>query len=132
MAKWDITINKRGLLDYAKAGRDAVRDVQKVVRSVMNSARKTARRRIAAEFRTRTGYLKRQSRRMQTKAIVSRAEVKGQVLPIPRLMNIFERGATLAHGRGFLRPRPVVRPAQEDIIKEAPRKLDEILAKVGK
>lgn len=127
-----ITVDKSGLLDYARAGREAVRDVKKVVRQVLNVGRKEARQRISAEFQVRSGYLRRQARRMQTVAQVTQAEVKGRVSPLPRLMNIFEHGATLAHGRGYLRPRPVVQPAGDLMEKQAPDAFERLVKGIGK
>jgi hypothetical protein len=69
---------------------------------------------------------------MQTKVSVRAAEIKGQVTPIPRLMNIFEGGATLAHGRGILRPRPVVGPGQRAMDAVASKELEQVLREVGK
>lgn len=127
-----IKIDNSGLLDYAKAGREAVRDVKKIVRQVLNMGRKEARQRISAEFEVRTGYLRRQGRRMQTSATVSHAEVKGRVSPLPRLTNIFEHGATLSNGRGSLRPRPVVQPAGDLMEKQAPEAFERLVKGIGK
>lgn len=132
MATVTIKVNGAGLLDYAKAGRDAVKEVKKVVRTVLNLGRKEARQRISSEFKHRTGYLRRQARRMQTKAVVTQAEVKGRVSPIPRLMNIFEHGATLANGRGTLRPRPVINPAGDAMERDAHKQFERILRGIGK
>jgi hypothetical protein len=132
MATVTVKVNGVGLLDYAKAGREAVKEVQKTVRAVLNVGRKEARQRISSEFRVRTGFLRRQARRMQTKAMVTQAEVKGRVAPIPRLVNIFENGAHLANGRGFLRPRPVVTPAAAAMERGAVAQFEKILRRVGK
>lgn len=131
MARVIIKIDNSGLLNYAKAGRDAVRDVKKVVRQVLNMGRKEARQRIGSEFQTRSGFLRRQSRRMQTAVKVTQAEVKGRVSPLPRLMNIFEHGATLSSGRGYLRPRPVVRPAGDVMERQAPEAFERIVRQIG-
>lgn len=128
----NIKVQASGLLNYAKEGREAVTKIKKSMRRITNAGRTEARRRIAADFTPRTGFLRRQSRKMQTKVLVNAAEIKGRVLPIPRLMNIFERGATLAHGRGILRPRPVVAPAQQAMDTLASTELNQILAEVGK
>lgn len=121
-----------GLLNYAKAGREAIQKIRKAMRRVVNVGRTEARRRIASEFTARTGFLRRQSRKMQTKVDVRPAEIKGRVTPIPRLMNIFEHGATLAQGRGMLRPRPVVTPARQTMEQAASKELGQVLAEVGK
>lgn len=126
-----VKIDNSGLLDYAKGGRDAVKEVKKVVRQVLNMGRKEARQRISADFTARTGYLRRQGRRMQTAAQVTQAEVKGRVSPLPRLMNIFEHGATLANGRGYLRPRPVVQPAADLMAKQAPEAIERLVKAIG-
>lgn len=127
-----LKVNGSGLLDYAKAGREAVKEVKRVVGRVLNIGRKEARQKISSEFQTRTGFLRRQARRMQTKTTVTQAEVKGRVTPLPRLMNIFERGAQLANGRGYLRPRPVITPAGEAMERGAKEQFDRILRQVGK
>lgn len=132
MASVIVKVDNSGLLNYAKAGRDAVRDVKKVVRQVLNMGRKEARQRVSSEFETRTGYLRRQARRMQTAVKVTQAEVKGRVSPLPRLMNIFEHGATLANGRGYLRPRPVVQPAADVMERQAPEAFERIVKGIGK
>ncbi len=121
-----------GLLNYAKEGREAVTKIKKAMRTIANAGRTEARRRIASEFRTRTGFLRRQSRKMQTQVSVKSAEISGRVVPIPRLMNIFESGATLAHGRGMLRARPVVGPAQTAMNSLAAKELVHVLGEVGK
>jgi hypothetical protein len=127
-----VKIHAPGLLNYAKEGREAVTKIKKTMRTIMNVGRTEARRRIAAEFRVRTGFLRRQSRKLQTQVSVKSAEIKGQVTPIPRLMNIFERGATLAHGRGILRPRPVVAPAQKAMDDMATGALTKVMEEIGR
>lgn len=121
-----------GLLNYAKEGREAIGKIRKAMRRVLNVGRKVARQSIASEFGVRTGFLRRQARKMQTKVSVKAAEIKGQVTPIPRLMNIFESGATLAHGRGLLRPRPVVAPGQRAMDAVAGKELQQVLNEVGR
>lgn len=132
MATVTVKVNGAGLLDYAKAGREAVKEVKKAVGRVLNAGRKEARQRISADFGVRTGFLRRQARRMQTKTTVTQAEVKGRVTPLPRLLNIFEHGAQLSNGRGYLRPRPVIAPARTVMEKQAPEEFERILRQVGK
>lgn len=132
MATIQVKTITHGLLDYAKEGREAVGKIKKAVRRVLNVGRKSARQQISNEFQVRTGFLRRQARKMQTRVSVKASEIKGQVAPIPRLMNIFEKGATLSQGRGFLRPRPVVAPAGRDMETMAPRELNQVLREVGK
>ena len=131
MARWSVNVNTKGLLDYVKAGKEAMTRVKKAVRRVMNVGRTEARRQIGSQFRVRTGFLKRQARKMQTRVIVKPSEIKGQVSPIPRLMNIFEGGATLAYGRGYLAPRPVVTPAASSMKLTAPKEFEQVLQEVG-
>lgn len=126
-----VKVNGAGLLNYAKAGREAVVEVKRAMRRVLNAGRTDARRQINAQFQVRTGFLRRQARKMQTKVSVKAAEIKGQVSPIPRLMNIFEGGATLAHGRGHLAPRPVVAPASRTMEGAAVTEFDKVLRGVG-
>lgn len=160
MATVRVKVDGSGLLDYAKAGRDAVREVKKAMSRVLNLGRKEARQRIASQFTSRTGFLRRQARRMQTQTIVTQAEVKGRVTPIPRLMNIFEDGATIpartiqvknAKALMIVRPplnvmfarsaqvpsvslraRPVVQPAADLMEKRAPEEFERIIKQVGK
>lgn len=121
-----------GLLHYAKEGKEAVQRIRKAMRRVLNVGRKEARQKIASEFGVRTGFLRRQSRRMQGKVTVKAAEIKGQVTPLPRLLNIFEGGATLTHGRGLLRARPVVGPGQRAMDAVAGKELQQVLNEVGR
>lgn len=127
-----LKVNGTGLLNYAQAGRKAVAEVKKAMRRVLNAGRTEARRQISASFGVRTGFLRRQSRRMQTKISVKSFEVKGYVTPLPRLINIFEGGATLAQGRGHLAPRPVVAPASRTMEGIAVAEFDKVLRGVGK
>lgn len=129
---FQVKVNGAGLLNYAKAGREAVAEVKKAMRRVLNAGRTEARRQISSEFGVRTGFLRRQSRKMQTKVSVKAAEVKGQVSPLPRLLNIFEGGATLAQGRGHLRPRPVVAPASRTMEGIAVEEFEKVLKGVGR
>ena|SRR3990167_7820259 len=127
-----LKVNGAGLLNYAKAGREAVAEVKKAMRRVLNAGRTKARQEISSQFKVRTGFLRRQSRKMQTTVSVKAAEVKGQITPLPRLLNIFERGATLAQGRGHLQARPVVAPASRTMEGIAEAEFDKVLKGVGK
>lgn len=132
MAVIRLHVDGRGLLDYAREGREAVKRVKKAMRTVLNAGRTTARREIASQFAVRTGRLKADARKMQTKVTVKAAEVKGQITPLPRLLNIFEGGATLAYGRGLLRPRPVIAPASTTMEQTADKAFNEVLQEVGR
>lgn len=125
-------IHAIGLLNYAKEGKDAVQGIRKAMGQVLNHGRTVARQAIASKFVKRTGTLAKQARGMRTSVIVNGGEIKGQVRPLPNLLNIFEHGATLAHGRGALAPRPVVFPAQRAMDGAANKALTEVLARVGK
>ena len=127
-----IKVHAAGLLDYAKEGKAAVTRIRASMRTVLNAGRTEARRRINSDFIRRTGVLRRKARSMQTKVTVKAAEIKGQVVPLPRLLNIFEHGATLAKGRGHLRARPVVAPGQKAIDAVAFTELNKVLSEVGK
>lgn len=131
MATITLKVNGAGLLDYAKAGKDAVKRVKTAMRKVLNAGRTTARREIAGQFQVRRGRLKADARKMQTSVTVKAAEVKGKISPLPRLLNIFENGATLAQGRGFLRPRPVIGPASDTMQDSAEKEFNAVLAEVG-
>lgn len=122
----------RGLLDYAKEGREAARAIRKAMYRALNAGRRVARQRISGEFHARTGFLRRAAGRMRPEVGVRDYEIGGKVTPIPRLMNIFEHGATLAQGRGFLHERPVVGPGQEAIDKAGREELDKIMAGIGR
>jgi hypothetical protein len=127
-----IKLNMRGVLNYANLGRESKREVTKAIRASLNVGRTQARREIASQFVRRTGALNRQARRMQTKTSVTSDTVAGKVTPLPRLLNIFERGATLARGRGILRPRPVVAPASKDMTADAIVRLGNVIHGIGK
>lgn len=127
-----IRVIARGLLDYAKEGREAVRAIRKAVYKALNAGRRVARQQIRNQFQVRTGFLRRQAGKMRSKVTMRDYEIGGKVLPIPRLMNIFESGATLAQGRGFLQPRPVVRPGQEAIDTTGQQELEKIMAGIGR
>lgn len=132
MAVIRLKVNGAGLLDYAKEGKEAFKRVKKAMSKVLNAGRTSARREIAGQFHVRTGRLKADARKMQTRVTVKTSEVKGQISPLPRLLNIFENGATLAHGRGFLRPRPVIAPASTTMEESAEKEFNAVLAEVGK
>jgi hypothetical protein len=132
MSPVGLRVDRSSLLDYVRAGRAAVKTIRASVRRIINAGRREARQRIAAEFTPRTGFLRRQSRRMQTKVDVKSYEIKGRVTPIPRIMNIFEGGARLSNGRGFLRARPVVAPARRVLEKQAPEAIQKILADLAR
>lgn len=127
-----IKVIARGLLNYAREGREAVRAIRKASFKALNAGRRIARQQIRGQFQVRTGFLRRQAGKMRSKVTIRDYEITGQVTPIPRLMNIFEHGTTLAQGRGFLRPRPVVRPGQEAIDKTGREEFDKIMASIGK
>lgn len=127
-----LRVNGAGLLDYAKAGKEAFKRVKKAMSKVLNAGRTSARREIASQFQVRTGRLKAAARKMQTRVTIKASEVKGQISPLPLLLNIFEHGATLSHGRGFLRPRPVIAPASTKMEEMADKEFNTVLAEVGK
>jgi hypothetical protein len=130
--KWHIKLNTKGLLNYVKEGKEAKSRVYKALNIALNVGRKIARRTISSEFQVRTGFLRRQARRIGTKVVIKKSEVKGRITPLPRLLNIFEEGATLTQGRGYLQPRPVVRPASLEMKQVAIRELEAVLARFGK
>lgn len=132
MAFITITPHTTGLLDYIKEGKAAVTRMKVAMRKVLNVGRTTSRRLIASQFTPRTGFLKRQAGKMQTKLTVKASEISGKVTPIPRLLNIFESGATLSNGRGHLRARPVVGPAQLTMDAAAVAEFNQVLNEVGK
>jgi hypothetical protein len=127
-----IKVNGAGLLNYAKAGKEAVQNIKKAMGRVLNVGRKEARQRINSDFGVRTGFLRRQARKIQTNVSVKSAEIKGRITPLPRLLNIFESGATLTHGRGILRPRPVVAPAGQSMEAIAEGEFEKVLHEVGR
>jgi len=126
-----VKMHAVGLLNYAKEGKTAVQRIKVALRKVANTGRTAARQRIAADFRVRTGTLKKQARAMQTRVDVNTGQIKGRVTPLPNLMNIFEHGASRAK-RGILRPRPVVGPAQSRMNISAEQELKKVLDQVGK
>ena len=130
--RWHIKLNTKGLLNYVKEGKEARSRVYKALNIALNVGRKIARREISSEFQVRTGFLRRQARRIGTKVVIKKSEVKGRITPLPRLLNVYEGGATLAHGRGYLSPRPVIQPASAEMKPVAIRELDAVLARFGK
>lgn len=127
-----VKVHAVGLLNYAKEGKGAIQKIRKSLGTVLNYGRTVARQNIASKFRVRTGRLKKQARNMRTIVTVNGGEIRGQVKPLPNLLNIFEHGATLTHGRGMLAPRPVVFPAQRAMDGAAKKALGEVLDGVGK
>lgn len=127
-----VKMHAVGLLNYAKEGKGAVQKIRKSLGQVLNHGRTVARQTISAKFQVRTGRLKKQARSMRTVVTVNGGEIKGQVKPLPNLLNIFEHGATLAHGRGTLAARPVVFPAQRAMDGAAKKAMTDVLAQVGK
>jgi hypothetical protein len=132
MPKIEIKLIAHGLLDYAKEGREAVRAIRKAMYKALNAGRRIARQQIRSQFQVRTGFLRRQAGKMRPKVTIRDYEISGKVTPIPRLMSIFEGGATLAHGRGFLHPRPVVGPGQSAIDQTGQDELQKIMAGIGR
>ena len=160
MATIQIKVNGAGLLNYAQAGRDAGLAIQQAMRRVLNVGRTAVRRQIAAQFTRRTGFLARQSRKMQTKVSVKASEIKGQITPLPRLLNIFEHGAqvparTNAPKNGHvirfvippqapifatgsrigafrLAPRPIIAPASRSMEAMAKGEFGKVLQGMGK
>lgn len=127
-----IKVLASGLLNYAREGREAVKAIRKAMFKALNAGRRVARQQIRQQFQVRTGGLRRQAGRMRPKVTIKDYEISGKVTPIPRLMNIFEHGATLAQGRGFLQPRPVVGPGQAAIDQTGRQELEQIMAGIGR
>jgi hypothetical protein len=132
MERVQIKVIAKGLLDYAKEGREAVKAIRKAMYRALNAGRRVARQQIRSQFQVRTRYLRRQAGKLRSKVTIKDYEISGRVTPIPRLMNIFEGGATLAQGRGFLRPRPVVGPGQEAMNQTGREELEKIMAGIGR
>jgi hypothetical protein len=130
-----ISIKMRavGLVNYAQAGTKTAQRIKQVMRKVANAGRTAARRTIASSFISRSGGLKKQSGRMQTKVDVNTGRIAGRVTPLPNLLNIFERGATRRNpNRGIIRPRPVVGPAQLVMNQAGAKEIEQVLREVGK
>lgn len=131
MAVFTVKVNAIGLLEYAQAGKEAIKDIKEAVTSVLNVGRAEARSQIASEFGVRTGMLRMQSGKMRPQVVVKNYLIGGRVKPLPNLMNIYEGGAHL-HNGGYLHPRPVVRPGAEAMERIAEERLDAVVAKIGK
>lgn len=127
-----IKVHSAGLLDYIKAGKILVQRARKAMTVSLNAGRTHARQLIRSQFQVRTGVLRKQARSMRTEVKISAGEISGKVKPLPNLMNIFEYGATLARGRGHLRPRPVVGPGRIQMEVVAHREFTKLLSEVGK
>lgn len=155
-----VRINTHGLLDYARAGQVAVKDVRRAVEYTLSLGRTEARTRIASQFRVRTGRLHRESARgMKSKIDLDNHRFFGRVAPLPHLMNIFEGGATLpartivprsggvlsmptAAGAVYfgasadipsvrLRPRPVILPASQVMEQRGSAFFERVMRRVG-
>lgn len=155
-----IRVNTHGLLNYAKTGEEAARDVLRAVEHVLSIGKTEARNRITAQFRTRTGRLQGESARgMRSKINLDGHGFLGRIAPLPHLMNIFERGATLpartivprsadvlamptASGETYfgtraeipsvrLRPRPVILPASQAMERGAEQIFARLMRRVG-
>lgn len=131
MAGVKIVLKGFHLIDYARRGKEFRQGVRKVMTRALNAGRRTVRQRIASEFEVRTGFLRKQARRMRQRVIVRPSEVSGIAGPVPKLMNIFEGGATLAQGRGILRPRPVVEPARQVMHKTFTDEVSAMIDRLG-
>lgn len=161
MGKIRVRVNTHGLLDYAKAGREAVQEVRKAVEHVLSIGRTEARNRITSQFRVRTGRLQMESARgMKSKINVDGHGFLGRIAPLPHLMNIFEGGATLpartivprdgrvlsmptAGGEVYfgmsadipsvrLRPRPVILPASQAMEQKGSAWFERVMRRVGR
>lgn len=111
-----------GLLDYAKQGKEALKHIKRALYASLNSGRRVARQRISSEFQTRTGFLRRQAGKMRpqlgifmqrrarrgapSKGSATPYEIGGRITPIPKLINIFERGPRSRTGEDSCGPDP--------------------------
>lgn len=156
-----IRVNTHGVLDYAQTGKKAVREVRQAVEHVLLIGRTEARTTITSQFRVRTGRLQGESARgMKAKIALEGARFFGRIAPLPHLMNIFERGATLpartlvprsggilamptAAGVTYfgtsadlptvkLRPRPVILPASQAMESKGSAIFERLMARVGR
>lgn len=124
-------IPKGKILNYLQVGDLARHRVRRAVLSSLNAARRTARQAIAQQFGVRTGKLRQAARRMRPRVTIGRDTIMGRVSPLPRLLNIYERGAVLAGGRGILAPRPVVGPAQDAMDRQWASEARALLERLG-
>lgn len=122
-----VRVRQSALSDFLALGPRAIRRIRQAMSRIGNVGRREARSRISAQFRVRTGGLRRAARRMKIVTTVRRSEISARVSPLPRLLNIYEGGAVLAHGRGILAPRPVVGPAQIEMQRAAQTEIEQAL-----
>ena len=103
--RWDTT----RLLDYAKAGKVALKDLKIAMRKVGNAGRASVRQLIASQFGSRTGVLRKQARAIRVTATARESIVSARVGPLPNLLNIYEHGAKLPRREVRLRNASVFR-----------------------
>lgn len=90
-----IRWNTSGLLNYVHTGQVTLRRLKDAMRKVANGGRTTSRRLISSQFVRRTGRLAKDARAIRAQAIAKQSQVSAKVGPMPSLLNIFEKGATI-------------------------------------
>lgn len=151
--KLTLKIDQSRFQSYLDIGKKAQQRIRTVMRAVANIGRKEARHKISTQFRRRTGRLHKDARRIRTTVNVRPGLVSAKVGPMPRLLNIFEHGATIPAreimpkrrkalklrgqeifargpiqvGAAVLQPRPVMKPALGEMDKLAMIELTNVL-----
>jgi hypothetical protein len=156
-----IKLDDTHLLKYTDVHLLTVKRLREAMKRVANAGRNTARRLLNSQFRRRTGRLRAATRAIRTSTTVNPAMVAATVSPLPKLTNIFERGATVPSrtirakrgqamkiavrgdeprfvrgelfATGFhLAARPVKMPALKNMEKVARAEVEKVLQEAGK
>lgn len=127
-----LKIDTSQLLNYVNHGKVTLREIRRAMYAATGRGRKIVVERVKNQFQVRTGRLSGQARQVKSRVTVNAGLIKGTVGPLPHLTAVYEHGATLAHGRGYLHPRPIVRPASEAMRERAEREIERVLAHVSK
>ncbi len=126
-----LRIDTSQLLNYVNHGKLTVREVRRAMYAATGRGRKVVVQQVKSQFGVRTGRLRSQAKEVKTKVTVNAGLIKGTVGRLPHLTAIYEHGATLTQGRGYLHPRPVITPASEAMGERAEREIERVLEKIA-
>lgn len=90
-----VSLGNLSLERLLQAVEESRKEMAKSIRDILREGRNFAKDRIRSQFRRRTGTLFRAASGMKVSATVSRARINGTVTPKPKLLNIYEHGATI-------------------------------------
>lgn len=95
MSAISIKVDSTNLINFAEAGKVTFTELKEAMRPVANMGRTSVRQGISSSFVNRTGRLRSDARRIRTTNTAKETKVSAKVGPMPRLLNIFEHGATI-------------------------------------